>query len=52
MHFIDAHRRAQRVAFAAFLEPRRVAPFEIFGFPNNRRLFWRDLEEKSERVGV
>ena len=52
MHFIDAHRRAQRVAFAAFLQPRGVVPLELLGVPDNRGLLRRDLEEKTERIGV
>ena len=52
VHFINAHRRTQRIAFAAFLQPRVVGPLEFFGVPDNRRLLGRDLEEKPERVGV
>jgi hypothetical protein len=50
--FIDAHRRAQCVALAALLEPGVVVPLEMFAVPDDGRLLGRDLEEKSERVGV
>ena len=51
VHFVNAHRRAQRIAFAAFLQPGVVGPLEFFCVPDNRRLLGRDLEEKSERIG-
>ena len=50
--FINAHRRAQRVALAAFFQPGIVGPLEFFGVPDDGGLFGRDLEEKPERVGV
>ena len=52
MNFVNAHRRTQRITFAALLEPCVVVPLEFFCFPDNRRLLGRDFEEKSKRVGV
>jgi hypothetical protein len=49
---VNAHRRTQRVAFAAFFEPRVVGPLEFFRVPDDRGLLGRHLEEKPERIGV
>src|SRR5581483_8589530 len=52
MHFVNAHRRTQCVAFAALFHPCAVRPFNFLRVPNNRGVLWRDFEEKSERVGI
>ena len=46
---INAHRRAQRIAFAAPLQPGLVIPFELARVPDDGGVFRRHLEEKSER---
>ena len=42
----------KRVAFAAFLQPRVVGPFEFFRVPDDGGVFRRDFKKESERIGV
>ena len=50
--FVNAHRRAQRIAFAAPLQPGLIVPLELARVPDDGGVFRRHLEEKSAGIGV
>src|SRR5260370_33396683 len=52
MDFIDAHGRAQGVAFLALIEPGLVRPLDFAVFPNEGGVLGGNLEEKAEGYGL
>src|SRR5580765_2481770 len=50
MHFVNAHRRSQRIALAPLLQPGLIAPLKLSRAPHDRGVLRRLFKEKTERI--